>query len=61
METVLHQDYRCAPDGHTTISFKAGDTLTGRAPVMALEDGAGFNPVEETKVTPALEKKRARK
>jgi len=61
METVLHQDYRCAPDGHTTISFKAGDVLTGRAAVMALEDGAGFNPVKETKVTPALEKKRSRK
>jgi len=61
MQVILHQDYRCAPEGHTTIEYKAGDTLTGQAAAMALEDGAGFNPVEETKVTPKLETKRGRK
>jgi len=60
-EAILHQDYKCAPDGHTTLHYKAGDTLTGNAAAMALEDGAGFTPVEERKITPKLETKRGRK
>lgn len=61
MQIILHSDYSCAPDGHTTYHFKAGDTLTGRAAEMALADDKGFNPVEETKVQPKLETKRGRK
>ena len=60
-EAILHTDFACAPEGHTVLRFKAGDLLTGKAAAMALEDGAGFNPVEETKVTPKLETKRGRK
>jgi hypothetical protein len=61
MKAILHSDYSCAPDGHTTYHFKAGDTLTGRAAEMALADEKAFNPVEETKVQPKLETKRGRK
>lgn len=41
--------------------FKAGDVLTGRAAEMALGAGAGFNPVEETKIEAKVETKRGRK
>ena len=61
MEIILHQDYACAPDGHSVERFKAGDTLTGRAAEMALADGAGFEPVKERKVQRKLETKRGRK
>lgn len=61
MKTVLHQDWSCAPDGHTVLRFKAGDTLTGRAAELALADGVGFNPVEETKPAPKLETKKGRR
>lgn len=56
-KAILHTDYACAPDGHTTLHFKAGDTLHGNAAAMALADGVGFNPVEETKVLPVVETK----
>lgn len=61
MEVVLHQDWSVAPDGHTTLRYKAGDVLTGKAAEMALHDGVGFNPVAETKIEPKLETKRGRK
>jgi hypothetical protein len=61
MQIILYTDYDCAPEGHTTYRYKAGDVLEGKAAQMALDDGAGFNPAQETKVTPALETKRGRK
>jgi hypothetical protein len=57
MQVILHQDWDVAPEGHTTYHYKAGDVLEGKAAQMALDEGVGFNPVEETKVTPALEVK----
>jgi hypothetical protein len=60
MEVVLHQAWSVAPEGHTTHHFRAGDVLTGKAAQMALDAGVGFNPVEETKVEPALETKAKR-
>lgn len=60
MEIILHRDYSCAPEGHTTHHFRAGDTLTGRAAHMADAEGAGFTPVVETKVEPPIEVKRGR-
>ena len=60
MTVILFKDYSCAPDGHTVMRFKAGDVIEGKAADMALADGAGFTPVEETKVEPPLEKKRGR-
>jgi len=61
MKAVLHQDWACAPEGHTTRRYIAGDVLEGKAAAMALADGVGFNPVEETKVLPVLESKRGRR
>jgi hypothetical protein len=61
MQAILHSDYSCAPDGHTTRHYKAGDVLTGKAAQMALADGKAFDPVEETKPAPPLETKRGRK
>ncbi len=61
MEVVLFKDWAAAPEGHTTLHFKAGDVLTGKVAQMALDDGVAFNPVEETKVEPKLETKRGRK
>ena len=34
--------------------------MEGKAAAMALADGAGFNPVEETKVEPVMETKKGR-
>ena len=61
MEVVLHQDWSVAPEGHTTIHYKAGEVLTGKAAEMALADGVGFNPVAETKPAAPIETKRGRK
>jgi hypothetical protein len=61
MKTVLHQNWSCAPEGHTTLHFKAGDVIDGKAAAMALADGVGFNPVEETKVDPQFETKKGRR
>jgi len=54
MQIILFRDYACAPDGHTTIRYKAGDVVTGKAAELALADGAAFEagepPKLETKV-----------
>jgi hypothetical protein len=61
MKAVLHQDWSCAPQGHTTHHYKAGDVLEGKAAELAIADGVGFNPVEETKVEPQFETKKGRR
>jgi hypothetical protein len=61
MEIVLFADFSCAPDGHTTVHLKAGEVVSGRVADMAMQAGVGFNPADETKVTPRLERKAARK
>jgi hypothetical protein len=43
---VLIRDYACAPEGHTTLQFRMGDVISGRAAELALMDGAGFAPNE---------------
>jgi hypothetical protein len=57
MQVILHSDFSCAPEGHTTYHFKAGDTLTGRAAEMALANDKGFNPFNEAKPFDDLETK----
>jgi hypothetical protein len=62
MQAILFTNWACAPEGHTTLHFKAGDVLTGRAAELAMDAGVAFNPVEETKIEAPLErKKRVRK
>ena len=62
MEVVLFTDWPVAPEGHTTFHYKAGQVLTGRVAQMALDAGVGFDPREEAKIEPPLErKKRGRK
>ena len=61
MQIILKEAYSCAPEGHTTLHFNAGDKLAGRAAEMAVADGKAYDPVEATKVTPKLETKRGRK
>jgi hypothetical protein len=56
--------YHCAPDGHTTFSFKEGEIVSGRAAEMALADHAGEAiglPDLETKIEPPSETKAPRK
>ena len=53
--------YRCAPDGAVVHFFALGAIVTGKAAILALEDGAGekqFDPREETKVIAPPEVKR---
>jgi hypothetical protein len=38
---VLLDDYRCAPEGHTTVRHLRGQRVTGRVAEMALRDGVG--------------------
>jgi hypothetical protein len=57
MQVILHTDFVCAPEGHTTLRFKAGDVVTGKVAELALAADAGFNPVEETKPAAPLETK----
>lgn len=40
ISVTLERDYRCAPEGHTVESYKAGDVVTGRVAELALQDGA---------------------
>jgi|AntRauTorcE11898_2_1112593.scaffolds.fasta_scaffold03736_5 hypothetical protein len=41
MKAEITKDvYRCAPEGHTTLTFSKGDTVDGRAAEMAISDKA---------------------
>lgn len=46
MKVTLLEDYRCAPEGHTTYSFQAGDEVEGVVAEMAIVDGAAKAPAK---------------
>lgn len=52
--------YRCAPEGHTVLSFAEGTVVSGAVAQLAITDGAGVamdvGPIE-TKITPPPEAK----
>ena len=52
--------YRCAPEGHTVVSFPAGSIVTGKVAEWALADKAASRMFDapETKVTPPTETKK---
>ncbi len=52
-EVVLTEDYRCAPEGHTTIVFRRGQRVSGRVAEMALRDGVAKRPVAPRVKKPA--------
>ena len=50
--------YRCAPEGHTVVSFGEGVVVEGQVAEWAIADHAGqamFDPRTETKITPPTE------
>jgi len=68
MKAEITKDvYRCAPEGHTTLTFSKGDTVDGRAAEMAISDKAARridgqhpkknpNPKKEIHTNPELYK-----
>jgi hypothetical protein len=52
-EVILTDDYRCAPEGHTTLVFRRGQRVSGRLAEMALRDGVAKRPVAPRKKKPA--------
>lgn len=53
--------YKCAPQGHTVVTFDEGVVVEGKVAEWALMDHAAqamFNPVKETKITPPTETKK---
>lgn len=55
--------YRCAPEGHTVVTFAFGETVTGAVAEWAVDDDAAepiWDPVAEKKVTGPTETKRKR-
>ena len=56
--------YKCAPDGHTIVTYPLGVVVTGQVAVWALADHKAarmFDPRTETKVTGPTETKFRRK
>lgn len=51
MDATLTRDYKCAPEGHTTLSYKAGSVVSGRVAEMAIRDGAAVVNQPRPKVT----------
>ena len=47
MKITLTHDYAVAPEGHTTLKFKAGDEVEGKIAEMAIRDGKA-KPVKKT-------------
>lgn len=41
MKVKLTKNYKAAPEGHTTYSFKKDDVVEGKVAEMALRDKAG--------------------
>ena len=48
MSVILTRDYKCAPEGHTTIAYKEGEEVTGLVADMALADKAGKAKQKQT-------------
>ena len=42
MQAKLIHDYRCAPTGAITETFRAGDIVSGKVAELALADGAAI-------------------
>jgi len=49
MKVILTHDYNVAPDGHTTLRFKAGDEVRGKVAEMAIRDGVTRPPKKTPK------------
>jgi len=48
MKVTLTQDYNVAPEGHTTLCFKAGDEVEGKIAEMAIRDGKAGKPAKKS-------------
>lgn len=48
MSVILTRNYKCAPEGHTTLAFKEGEEVTGKVAEMALADKAGKKKQKQT-------------
>jgi len=48
MKVTLTHDYNVAPEGHTTLCFKAGDEVEGKIAEMAIRDGKANKPSKKT-------------
>jgi len=48
MKVTLNHDYNVAPEGHTTLRFKAGDEVEGKIADMAIRDGAANKPAKKS-------------
>jgi hypothetical protein len=48
MTVIITRTYKCAPEGHTTLTFKEGDEVTGTVADMALADKAGKKKQKKT-------------
>lgn len=59
---TLIKDFVCAPEGHTTITLKAGTEVSGIVATWAIDAGAAVKP-RETKPAagPAVRKRGKRK
>lgn len=53
MKVTLTRNYKCAPEGHTTLSFSKGDTVDGKAAEMALADKAAKKDTPKRNPKPA--------
>lgn len=48
MQVTLTRDYKIAPHGHTTLTLKKGEQVTGEIAEMAIRDGAAKRPAKKT-------------
>lgn len=46
MQVTLTEDYKVAPEGHTTHRFKAGEVVEGRIAELAVMDGKAKAPAK---------------
>ncbi len=58
---TMQGGYKCAPEGHTVVTFGEGVIVEGKVAEWAIADHAAqamFNPVKEKKITPPKETKK---